>query len=428
MEKYIIKKYLKNYGTDKIALIERNSSFIDKKLWDYGLCVPSCGENEFIEGFLKNIAKIAIKNNYKILVLVSVNNTDENRLQYSQSNKSTLDIIRNISVSCEDISDKPPIYICQYGSHVDLLILEQFEKPYLVPSKFGVGLVRKELSDLALYLIQSKKVSSPWIFHTDMDALLPLDYFELEEGCSSPEKSFSEPFDKISAYYCAANHIPNNLTVTNNMEGHYLYEKWLNYYVKGLNIAESPYSFPTIGSTLITHCDYYAKVRGFPKKPAGEDFYLLNKLRKIGFIKKKPGKSIKLYMRESDRVPFGTGQASKKIQDSLETYEVLHPDGFLLLQRALKEVKIFFQNKNYSRESLDCFTQKFSFHKNILIQSGLVKSMMIGIKYPHNSYWHFHEAFDGLKTLQFLNFAKSHYFGTMPVDKAIERIAKVKKR
>ena len=48
-----------------------------------------------------------------------------------------------------------------------------------------------------------------------------------------------------------------------------------------MKYARSPYAFHTIGSTMAVSANHYAKVRGFPKREAGEDFYLLNKLAKV---------------------------------------------------------------------------------------------------------------------------------------------------
>jgi hypothetical protein len=87
-----------------------------------------------------------------------------------------------------------------------------------------------------------------------------------------------------------------------------LYELWLRYYVLGLNAAGSPYAFHTIGSTLSVHAEAYAKVRGFPRRDAAEDFYLLNKLAKVGPVTRVRARPIRITSRRSSRVPFGTGR------------------------------------------------------------------------------------------------------------------------
>ena len=62
------------------------------------------------------------------------------------------------------------------------------------------------------------------------------------------------------------------------------YEQALTYYVEQLQQAGSPYAFHTLGSCIATPLSYYCHARGFPKKSGGEDFYLLNKLAKLGKI------------------------------------------------------------------------------------------------------------------------------------------------
>ena len=92
---------------------------------------------------------------------------------------------------------------------------------------------------------------------------------------------------------------------------------------------------------MCLQADAYAKVRGFPKKLAGEDFYLLNKLAKVGGVRSLQGPPIKLAGRTSGRVPFGTGVAIATIRDQLDRgqpYEVYNPQVFLGLKYWLRMI------------------------------------------------------------------------------------------
>src|SRR5260370_15593309 len=91
------------------------------------------------------------------------------------------------------------------------------------------------------------------------------------------------------------------------------YELFLRSYVLGLADAGSPYAFHTLGSTVAVHTLAYAKVRGFPRRAAGEDFYLLNKLAKVGSIAQLDGAPLIIRGRRSHRLPFGTGAALNHI-------------------------------------------------------------------------------------------------------------------
>ena len=65
-----------------------------------------------------------------------------------------------------------------------------------------------------------------------------------------------------------------------------------------------------MGSCIAIPARAYAAVRGFPRKNAAEDFYVLDKLAKVGTISRLSGSPLLLEGRISDRVPFGTGQGA----------------------------------------------------------------------------------------------------------------------
>ena len=75
-----------------------------------------------------------------------------------------------------------------------------------------------------------------------------------------------------------------------------------------------------MGSSFAVSANAYAKVRGVPLRSAGEDFYLLNKLAKVGLIHRASGVGVTITSRQSSRVPFGTGPA---VQHLLEAEDIL---------------------------------------------------------------------------------------------------------
>ena len=60
----------------------------------------------------------------------------------------------------------------------------------------------------------------------------------------------------------------------------------------GLGFAGSPYAYHSVGSTLAVRAEAYAIVRGVPKRAAGEDFYLLDKLAKVTPIRVLTGEPV----------------------------------------------------------------------------------------------------------------------------------------
>ncbi len=85
----------------------------------------------------------------------------------------------------------------------------------------------------------------------------------------------------------------------------------------------------------------YAGVRGYPKRSAGEDFYLLNKICKLAPIKRLLEPTLTIQARPSSRVPFGTGPALQRIVRSLAEdpsgngYLSYHPTCFRITRHEL---------------------------------------------------------------------------------------------
>lgn len=198
-----------------------------------------------------------------------------------------------------------------------LLLVDRATAGNELPPRQGVGLARKIAADIALAIWSRNNITSEWIHCTDADVVLPVDYFEaatLDEtppngsrAASAPPAALLYPFRHVDA-------TPEALE----------YEIALRYYVAGLRFAGSPYAFHTIGSTLAVHVGAYARVRGFPKRLAGEDFYLLNKLAKVGAIHSLDGEPIALSARASRRTPFGTGRALERARGSERDRAPLH--------------------------------------------------------------------------------------------------------
>lgn len=171
------------------------------------------------------------------------------------------------------------------GSHLLLVDLCGAHRPL---ANQGVGRARKAGSDIAYALHLHRQLASRWLHVTDADVVLPAHYFDVEPGA-----------DAVSCAIYPFTHGERALP----------YELRLRLYVLGLLEAGSPWAFHTLGSILKVSLPHYAKVRGFPKRAAGEDFYLLNKLAKIGFVENLGGEPVRLSDRASARVPFGTGPA-----------------------------------------------------------------------------------------------------------------------
>jgi hypothetical protein len=237
-----------------------------------------------------------------------------------------------------------------------VLLVDRFSNGLKLPPKGGVGQARKTGADLAACLIHQRRVHSPWIHCTDADVRLPQRYFTCIDGLGgSPELETAAlvyPFrHHITAIDKGAD-IPDSHQ-QRIMQVTRLYEYSLRYYVAGLDFANSPYAFHTIGSTMAVNAAHYAKVRGFPRRQAGEDFYLLNKLAKVGSIRQLSSETdcepIEIAARVSDRVPFGTGAATGRImalEDPAREFLLYHPAIFGLLRCWLDSLALFWQSQS----------------------------------------------------------------------------------
>lgn len=217
-----------------------------------------------------------------------------------------------------------PVYCLNPQADLYLYDMEMRSGP--TPQSQGVGLARKTGCDLALQWIAAGAISGQWLCSSDADATLPREYFTQLDGAPSDAVAAVFPFRHLDG----ADGDCNDATA--------LYELRLHHYVLGLQYAGSPYAFHTVGSSLAIRASAYAHVHGFPKRAGAEDFYLLNKLAKIGPVARLQGHCIKLQSRRSARVPFGTGPAVAAIMASehpRETALFYHPQCFAALAALL---------------------------------------------------------------------------------------------
>jgi len=226
----------------------------------------------------------------------------------------------------------------------DILLVDRFSEGRKLPARGGVGHARKSGADLAANLIHRKRILSPWIHCTDADVRLPETYFSCCNALPDPDPS-QHPGSDYAALVYPYHHcdIGGTAAAGDVLLATALYELSLRYYVAGLKFAGSPYAFNTIGSTMAVRASDYAKVRGFPKREAGEDFYLLNKLAKVGPVleldQSPDCEAVQIAARRSDRVPFGTGAAVNTITglaDPEQQFLYYNPAVFELLQEWLQ--------------------------------------------------------------------------------------------
>ena len=398
-----VQKYLDNYAENEHrALAHLNQTFTNV------ITIPAFDET--IENIKAIFSAISAK---KLLVILVVNASNHSTDAAKESNQKLLADINAEFLTTWRSQNQPGITLhsTAFGG---LLLVDRSSPAQVLPEKSGVGLARKIAADLALKMIVDGKVSSTWIHCTDADAQLPQDYFQ----------------KTATATGCAAALHPYTHRIHSENSCHHdavlLYELSLRHYVIGLNAAHSSYGYQSIGSTLSIDCAAYAAVRGFPRREAGEDFYLLNKINKIGKIQQLDGEPIILDGRFSHRVPFGTGKSVEKItalDESENHFLFYHPEIFDLLKMTLQKLAILDQETTISPLTTDFMGTEKAQHLNAaLTHMGASSAMETARKSSQNpriQQEHLRTWFDGFRTLKFIHYCRDLGYPSMPLRQLI---------
>jgi len=342
-------KYFSQYAEpDALVVLDLFKTLRLKKYYQYVICIPAFDESDLavktlIDSFKQQSVLIILiintpsfvdktKKKDNDIAIEHVNN--EKNLATQQIGDIDLAIQRTHSLA-HSMSQYYPII--GESSHISLHMLHdqidrscknqiQAKENHLliirrldeksIPYKQGVGLARKISNDCAAALINEKYIKNIIIYNTDADAILPKDYFSR----IIEQTDTGNTIEKTAAWVYPFQHVHHSYQ--GKQSASELYQKSIESYVEGLKYAESDFAFHTIGSAIAINSHAYISVRGFPKKNAGEDFYLLNKLRKVGSVETLLGYPIQLSSRISHRVPFGTGPALKKISSSKKINEI----------------------------------------------------------------------------------------------------------
>lgn len=277
-----------------------------------------------------------------VLVVAVVNARDDSGADVVERNRQLQSRLRDDFPDMKTPGDNAVLHTTPFGA---LLCLDRSSRERL-PRKRGVGLARKIAGDLALALRASGKIASRWIHFTDADAVLPADYFGRLDG-RDPLDGLDglDQLDALESDGTAGIRAggrkgdPRTVAVIYPFRHHsssvplqragVSHEMFMRHYVLGLQSAGSPYAYHSIGSLIAVDATAYAEVRGVPRRHGAEDFYLLNKLAKLGAIGRLSGSPIELEARASQRVPFGTGPAIRRALESSDPpRNFYHPECF----------------------------------------------------------------------------------------------------
>jgi hypothetical protein len=352
----------------------------------------------------------------EVLIVLVVNGRADSPPTVRDANLTVLDTLCGSGGPIQSIARNATLRAHPRGA---LLLVDRASQGRELPARQGVGLARKIAADIALALWMRGHVASPWIHCTDADVELPIDYFEAPARLDSKTAvaALAYPFRHVNASREALE-----------------YEISLRYYVAGLRFAESPYAFHTIGSTLAVRADAYAQVRGFPKRQAAEDFYLLNKLAKVGAVETLEGLPIRVSARTSNRTPFGTGRAlerAKQQGDKRAPLLVYHPEVFANLAAWLRTLHALAEAGSASdpadllaKQTGSWATEHPERLRSALDRTGawaaarraLERSKQITTRKKH-----LQTAFDGFQTLKLIHALRESGLASTPLRDALSR-------
>ncbi len=385
-------KYLSGYAEPEITL----ATHITHKCYQHVLVIPVYKESpDVIERIVAPIK------NESLLVILIVNQPDT--VSNTQANQALWNIVLS---HYQSINHSHSHQLLSISDNIDLLMIDRFTQEK-IPHKQGVGLARKIGGDIACQLIQQQKLNTDWIHYSDADTHLPSNYFaDLDNATGNTQ-------EHISAAVYAYKHIPSGNAPLDDATQRY--EQALAYYVNGLKKAGSPYAYHTLGSCIATHANDYCMARGFPKKAGGEDFYLLNKLAKLGKVITLENTVLGIESRHSDRVPFGTGPAVEKIlamDNPDQEYLYYHPQCFTELSALLTHFSLLFDYKKES-QAYAHWLKQLSKPLQAALTTLQIERLFAHIDKQINNneqcIAHCHQWLDGFKTLKLIHLLEADY-------------------
>lgn len=432
-----VQKYLRQYAEPEAKSLLDSApsaqlSQLNTGTKHYCLVIPAYKESpEFVLRLLQH------PDAEKLCIIIVVNQPQSTPYERHKANQELWTALLGLGAP---VKISPTIYKVPTLSGATLYCVDRFTQAHTIPKEAGVGLARKLGADIATALFERKVFHHPVIFSTDADVHLPDNYFSAQKAsylsrsagvCSGWVYDYRHVADPVNPTSVSA----ERKDVTRATEA---YEQAIKYYRDGLVWAGSPYGFHTLGSTLATSILAYCQVRGFPKRPAGEDFYLLNKLAKVGEIENLTHCELLIEARTSNRVPFGTGPATLKILEQWqqnETYCYYHPSCFILLKSLLELVDTLaqFQPQGEPYSKLSDFIQTQGKTKFEPDQVHLLVSTLKALRFekvlshtrkqgcsPQQFTKQFHDWFDGFITLKFIRHLSKTIYPDQPLDTCVD--------
>lgn len=415
-----INQYRQNYSVaDRWKLIAGNAENISQVV-----VIPAYAEKNILLSTLVSLARNTPSSLDYSLVICVINNKKDSPDEVKKNNQQTLEYLHTLvnKMSWGHLNfDEDLKYALRFiaDSGLRLGYVDASSDGYEIPdNEGGVGMARKIGMDMALELLTRDSDWQKPIVCLDADTLVQSNYL------ATIRNNFNQ---KVKTAVVAYEHQePEN---DEEKAAIYCYEIFLRYWKLGLKYAKSPYAFHSIGSTMVCSADAYLAVRGMNRREAGEDFYFLNKLAKIGQINYIKKTCVYPSARASWRVPFGTGKRIQRfLSHECEEYILPDPRIFVILLQWLmlveqtfdKGAKDVLKNAGLINPLLASFLNDCNFERSWTKICRNVKNKTALIN-------QFHGWFDGFKTLKLINRLSRELYLPINMFAAIDRILEMQR-
>lgn len=415
-KKSFIDDYLKHYA------VRGNWKFVTGETEPVSqvVVIPVLAEKESLFHTLASLAENDASALEYSLVVCVVNNQENSSADIKDDNQFTLEYLDTLvrKKSIKKIAGDDSLMRCLSlvsDSRMKLGYIDASSHGCELPVRGGgVGMARKIGMDSVLRLSGNGSQPSKIIISLDADTLVQKNYLSVIHDSFKPG---------VKTAIVAYEHQTPSAEI--HQAAILCYEIFLRYWVLGLKYAGSPRAFHSIGSTISVSTEAYLEVRGMNKREAGEDFYFLNKLAKVGRIDYIRETCVYPSARPSNRVPFGTGKRVSRFLSSnhQDEYRLYDPQVFSVLKHWLH-----WMTGDGLSSGDDIIRGAERIHpalKNFLVKNDFRQvwtRIRSNVKDETNLRRHFHDWFDGFRTLKMIHHLTETVYPQISMFAALERM------
>jgi hypothetical protein len=266
----------------------------------------------------------------------------------------------------------------------------------------GAGVPRKMLMDEALLRLLRVDNEAGIIVSLDADCTVDKNYLqEIHRAFKADKKLCSATIE----FHHPVAHLPEDDPVRIATER---YELYLRYYRCALAFCGYPYPYYTIGSAMAVRASVYAGAGGMGRQEAGEDFYFLQKVFPLGKTIHIDTTRVYPAARLSDRVPFGTGTAIRRIMAEKEMRKMTYSlESFQTLKRLFDSIEVFYASGSIEIDNIISsypqYMRKFLQTDHFLQHVEEIKANVADVHFFRKRFFNYFNAFKIVKYLNFVH-------------------------